>query len=217
MRKHAHIALMAGAALTLTAGAAAAQGWMSINERQARLDERIDAGVRTGDLSRSEAIRLRAEFRDLAVMESRYRINGLSPSERADLDRRFDMLADRVRFERRDGDRRGMARNDDWGRWYGGANWTDNRGRWVNINQRQAQLDRRIDQGLRSGQLTAGEAARLRAEFNDLARVEARYRRGGLSRAEMVDLDRRFDTLATKIRFERRDRDREYGSNYYRR
>src|SRR5689334_13366194 len=110
MRKRTHIALMAGAALTLTAGAAAAQGWMSINERQAQLDQRIDAGVRSGDLSRNEAMRLRAEFNGLASLESRYRVNGLSPSERADLDRRFDQLAMQVRAERHDGDRRGMAR-----------------------------------------------------------------------------------------------------------
>lgn len=212
MHKLKYIALMGGAALALTAGAASAQGWMSINERQARLDDRIDAGVRTGDLSRSEAVRLRAEFRDLARMEAAYRRDGLSPSERRVLDERFDRLAARVRMERNDWDR-GYARNDDWGRWFGGNDWRDNRGRWVNIDRRQAQLDRRIDQGVRSGQLTATEAARLRADFNALARMEIRYRRGGLSAGEMADLDRRFDMLAQKIRFERSDRDRQYGYN----
>jgi len=80
--------------------------WQSINARQARLDQRIDAGVRNGQLTRSEAIRLRAEFRDIAYMEARYRRTGggLSAWERTDLDRRFDRLEARVRFERRDGD-----------------------------------------------------------------------------------------------------------------
>lgn len=223
MTKPIRIALMAGAALALTAGAASAQGWMTIDERQDRLESRIEAGIRSGDLSRGEARQLRMEFRDIAALEARYRVNGLSPSEMADLDQRFDRLAMQVRMERRDWDRRGdnrrdYARNDDWGRWFGGANWRDNGGQWVSINRRQAQLERRINQGIRSGQLTQTEAARLRADYNMLLRVEARYRRNGFSTSEIADLDRRFDMLAAKIRFERSDRDRQYGyNNYYRR
>jgi hypothetical protein len=232
MTKPIRTALMAAAAVALTAGAASAQGWMSIDERQDRLESRIEAGIRSGDLSRAEARQLRMEFSEIASLEARYRMNGLSPSEMADLDQRFDRLATQVRMERRDWERRGdnrrdyargdndrrdYARNDDWGRWFGGANWRDNGGQWVSINRRQAQLERRINQGIRSGQLTATEAARLRADYNALLRVEARYRRDGFSRSEIADLDRRFDTLAAKIRFERRDRDRQYGYNNYRR
>jgi len=78
---------------------------------------------------------------------------------------------------------------------------------WVSINQRQRQLDRRIDQGVRNGQLTRREAVSLRREFNQLARLEANYRRNGLSRWERQDLDRRFDALEARLRSERRDRD----------
>ena len=80
--------------------------WQSINARQANLDRRIDAGVRNGTLTRSEAIRLRAEFRNIAYLEARYRRTGggLNAWERADLDRRFDRLSARIRYERRDGD-----------------------------------------------------------------------------------------------------------------
>lgn len=78
---------------------------------------------------------------------------------------------------------------------------------WQSINQRQAQLDRRIDQGVRNGQLSRREATRLRSEFNSLARLEAQYRRGGLSAWERNDLDRRFDRLSAQIRAERNDRD----------
>lgn len=79
---------------------------------------------------------------------------------------------------------------------------------WQNINARQAQLDRRIDQGVRSGALSRREAVRLRAEFNGIARLEAQYRRSrpGLTLAERRDLDRRFDSLSRKIRVERNDR-----------
>ncbi|WP_240623324.1 hypothetical protein [Brevundimonas lutea] len=79
-------------------------------------------------------------------------------------------------------------------------------GQWVSINARQANLDHRIDVGVRNGQLNRREAARLRTEFHALARLETQYRRGGLTRWERTDLDRRFDRLAAQIRVERRDR-----------
>ncbi|HEX8554250.1 MAG TPA: hypothetical protein VF695_06050 [Sphingomonas sp.] len=83
--------------------AASAQSWQGINARQARLDQRIDRGIQNGTLNRREATRLRADFRGLARLESQYRrSNGLSQAERRDLDRRFDALSQRVRFERND-------------------------------------------------------------------------------------------------------------------
>jgi hypothetical protein len=97
--------------------------------------------------------------------------------------------------------------------WFGGRGWYDDRGEWVHIERRKMQLDRRIENGLRNGQLTPREAARLRSEFNDIARMEYRYSRNGLTPREMASLDRRFDRLAQQIRWERRDDDRRYGYN----
>ncbi|WP_409013091.1 hypothetical protein [Brevundimonas sp.] len=91
-----------------------------------------------------------------------------------------------------------------------GQHQNDNRGAyggWQSINVRQANLDRRIDQGVRNGQLSRREAMRLRSEFTALLRLEAGYRRGGLTAWERTDLDRRFDRLSASIREERRDRD----------
>ncbi|MET0182739.1 MAG: hypothetical protein ABW199_07630 [Caulobacterales bacterium] len=184
----------AGATLALTAPAAsAAPGWQPINQRQANIEFRIDQGVRTGDLTRSEARRLRSEFNDLERLETRYRSGGLNGWERNDLDRRFDALSRQVRFERHDRQDRG-----------------DN---WQTINQRQRNLDARIDAGVRSGDISRREATRLRREFNQLASLEVSYRRsgGGLSFAERTDLDRRFDVLSAQIRHERNDRDNRRG------
>ena len=86
--------------------------------------------------------------------------------------------------------------------------------RWEPINQRQAQLERRIERGVMRGTITRAEARRLSSEFRQLARLEARYRFNGLSYAERADLDRRFDRLAAMVRFENRDRDRDYGYGY---
>jgi hypothetical protein len=85
---------------------------------------------------------------------------------------------------------------------------------WQNVNQRQDNLDRRIDQGVRNGGLTRMEAQRLRVEFRDIARLENRYRANGLTRWERRDLDRRFDVLSAKIRIERNDRQDRYGWGY---
>ena len=190
--------LAAASVLALSAGAASAQGWTSINQRQANLEARIDAGVRSGDLTRQEAIGLRSDFRTVSNLEATYRRDGLSAWERTDLDRRFDALSNRVRFERNDR----QDRN--------GGNG------WQNINQRQANLDRRIDQGLRTGKISRAEAVSLRADFRTIARLENRYRANGLSTWERADLNRRFDTLSARIRVEANDSNR-YGAGYGRR
>lgn len=101
------IPVLAASALAATAAPAFAQSWQNINARQAQLDRRIDQGVRNGSLTRNEAVRLRAEFRDIARLETRYRATGgLQGWERQDLDRRFDRLSAKIRMERHDRDDR---------------------------------------------------------------------------------------------------------------
>ncbi len=103
---------------------------------------------------------------------------------------------DRDRYERYDRDDR-RDRGDRY----------ENQGRWQSIAQRKYQLDRRIDVGLRNGSLSRREATRLSTALNSLVRLERNYMRGGLTRWERSDLDRRYDRLAIEIRAERRDRD----------
>lgn len=84
---------------------------------------------------------------------------------------------------------------------------------WQSVNQRQANLEQRINQGIRSGQITRPEAARLRGEFRSISRLEASYRRSnGLSMRERADLDARFDRLSRQVMAEKHDRhDRRHG------
>lgn len=158
-------------------------GWQNINQRQANLDRRIDAGVRNGSLTRSEAMRLRAEFQQIVRLEAQYRRsgNGLNQVERRELDRRFDALSRQIRDER-----------------------SDNNG-WYGESGRLQELGRRIEAGARSGQLSRAEASRLRSEHTFLVQLEQNYRRNGLTNQERADLNRRFELLASKIRWERRD------------
>lgn len=88
-----------------------------------------------------------------------------------------------------------------------GHGYEQSQGGWNAIAQRKSSLDRRIDQGVRSRQLSAREASRLKEELNGLVRLERSYMRGGLTRWERQDLDRRYDSLSSKIRYERRDHD----------
>lgn len=159
------------------------RNWRNINQRQAELDRRIDMGVRNGTLTRAEAVRLRAEFQQIARLEAQYRRsgNGLTRAERLDLDRRFDILSRKIQAERADTNE-----------WYGSSN-------------RLAELSRRIEAGIQRGQITRAEAAKLRSEHRYLVQLEQNYRRGGLTARERQDLNRRFELLAAKIRWERRD------------
>jgi len=79
---------------------------------------------------------------------------------------------------------------------------------WQSINQRQANLSQRIDQGVRSGALNRNEAQRLRVQLRALTRLEADYRRSrpGLTQAERRDLDQRFNTLSRRIQAQKNDR-----------
>ena len=187
------LALAATTALSLSAGAAAAQTWMPMIERQSLVEDRIEAGLASGAMSDAEARMIRSEMYALVAMEGRYRMNGLSWGERRDLDCRFASLDDRIEFAMADVDGVELA----------------------SLEDRKLRLERRIEQGLRSGQLTDDEAELLRDEFDDLATLEARYRVGGISSWERADLDRRMDRLADRIGDERTDPDREYGWSRY--
>lgn len=80
--------------------------YIPVSQRLDRIDDRIDRGVRRGDLTRREADLLRRDFRNLVQLEARYRYDGFNRWEREDLGRRTDQLAQRIRYERRDPEQR---------------------------------------------------------------------------------------------------------------
>ena len=77
---------------------------------------------------------------------------------------------------------------------------------WQSINQREARIEMQIRQGLRSGTLTRVEAVRLTNSLHQLERLEASFRRGGLTIAERRVLDQRYDALARTVRQQTADR-----------
>lgn len=79
---------------------------------------------------------------------------------------------------------------------------------WSPIAQRKIALDRRIDRAEDRRQISRREASSLKSELNSLVRLEAQYRRGGLSQWQRQDLDRRYDRLSVRIDREIRDDNR---------
>jgi hypothetical protein len=76
--------------------------WQPLSQRRDNIEQRIDQGVQNGQLTRREARGLHSQFNSLLRLESRYERDGLNFRERADLQHRFDALAQRVRFEKHD-------------------------------------------------------------------------------------------------------------------
>jgi hypothetical protein len=89
------------------------RGWydegrrMSVDERQARINARIEHGFQTGTLTRREARQLERQLARTEEKEQAFEADGrLTGRERAELHRDLDYVAQRLRFERQDADRR---------------------------------------------------------------------------------------------------------------
>lgn len=114
--------------------------------------------------------------------ESQYDDNGYTGDERNDLDRRIADLDRRIAEAERGG--------DSWGN-----NGNANGGYDGQFDAQLRDLRARIDQGVRSGQLTGTEAERLRAQLFEITRLEQRYDNDGISRWESDDLRNRIEGL----------------------
>lgn len=70
-------------------------------------------------------------------------------------------------------------------------------------------LSQQISRGLERGQLTNGEARRLRGEVRQLWGLASRFHStGGYDRREQFELQRRIAGVRDQLRYERRDDDR---------
>ena len=156
------------------------RGRRPLYQRRADLDARIDAGVRDGSISRTEASRLRGEYEALVQLETRYAADGrMTTNERQDLRDRYRALSQRVGDERRD---------DDMG--YGD---------WRPLPEQRAAFFARVDLAVRDRRLSRSEGTRLRADFDALVRLESDYRRDGLSAREQQDLTDRLADLDRRV------------------
>jgi hypothetical protein len=142
--------IIALAATTAFAGAApaAAQYGMAGNGqiRSAQLQMQLQAGIRSGAISRAEATPLRQQLMQLTRLERLYARDGISGRERADLQHRINSVRQGIRMAERTGDGRYGSDNGRYGsddRYSRGDNGYDrNNDGW---DDRDANRDGRLD------------------------------------------------------------------------
>ncbi len=77
----------------------------------------------------------------------------------------------------------------------GGVRWPAPRPALPGVARELGQADRNIREGRESGQLSKREARQLRRESRQIAVLEERYARGGLSESERAELESRVAAL----------------------
>lgn len=93
-----------------------------VDARQARQNERIREGWKSGELTRKELHRLRDQQQHIAHMEQRFAADGhFSRSERERLEQALDLASDRIVRARHNAAERGSDR-------YAAADWHDMNG-----------------------------------------------------------------------------------------
>lgn len=151
----------------------------TVAQGRAAFNARVDSAVTARRLTRTEATRLKTDYQALIQIETRYNSDGaINATERADLDARLDALDLRV------GD--GPA----------GATPAAN----LTARARLTNLETTLTAAERSGSVTRAEAADIRVEAGDLARLDAAYTRTSPSADDTAYLSRRIGELETRAR-----------------
>lgn len=159
----------------------------SVDRRIAEAQRKIDVGKRRGQLTPDEYNRLQAILDRIKERIAKYRADGfVTPSERTRLNEMLTSLEEKIREERTDDD---VARRDA-------------------IEKRIGDMQRRIDAGVREGQLTREEYNRLQMFLNRIKDRDTRFRADGvLTDDERFSLNQMLNALDERIRFERNDTD----------
>lgn len=72
-------------------------GTVGMSQRIAQLEARLQAGIQAGDIDRTEGRELRMDLRELRRLERQYSYNGLTQSERQDLQQRLRTIRQEIR------------------------------------------------------------------------------------------------------------------------
>ncbi len=135
-----------------------------IDRAQQDVSARIRQGLASGHITPSEAQTLYRHERDIQIRENRIKSDGsASAQERQQLRQELDAL--RAEVERKISNPRTLAQQPD---------------RTPGIDNRELRIRDRIDEGVRSGQLTKHEARRLYRTERDIKRHEANFKRDGV-------------------------------------
>ena len=153
---------------------AMAQSNQEINARKENQQDRIANGIQNGSLTAGETSSL--ERKEAALNQEERdmkKVGPLTPAERATINQQQNQLSKDIYKDKHNAAVQPPAKGE--------------------INQRKENQQDRIAQGVRSGQLTAGETARLEGREAHINRQEARMRaadNGHLTAADRAKINR---------------------------
>ena len=170
-----------------------------IDQAQQAISARIQQGLASGQITPSEAQVLYRRDREIQMRENQYKAYGnVHPQQRQQL--RDDLSALGADVER-------MMNNRDVVRPAGNAAQTPG------IDNQDAQISQRIDEGFRSGRITPREARKLQSQQREIARHEAYFKSDGIvTQQERRQLRNELAALINEVeRMMRNDRNSHYG------
>ena len=170
-----------------------------IDQAQQAISARIQQGLASGHITPSEAQVLYRRDREIQMRENQYKAYGnVHPQQRQQL--RDDLSALGADVER-------MMNNRDVVRPAGNAAQTPG------IDNQDAQISQRIDEGFRSGRITPREARKLQSQQREIARHEAYFKSDGIvTQQERRQLRNELAALSNEVeRMMRNDRNSHYG------
>lgn len=154
-----------------------------VAQGRADFETRVEAAVTARRITRTTATQLKTDYQALITVESGYLSDGaISTTERADLDTRLDALDSRV------------------GDGPGGVTAPTTPVAPLTASQRLSNLDTAVTAGERSGAVSRTEAADIRVEIGDLARLQAAYARAAPNSDDAAYLTRRLGELELRAK-----------------
>ena len=135
-----------------------------IDRSQQAISARIQQGMASGHITPSEARELYRRDRDIEMRENQMKSNGnVNPQERQRLRADLEGLSAEVERMMANRDRVGQGRDNTPG-----------------IDNVQANISQRIDEGVRAGHISRRDARRLQMRERAIARHEASFKRDGV-------------------------------------
>jgi len=187
--------LAAALVTVVAAGAAMAQGTgasQEVIQRQANQQQRVEAGLKDGSLNVKEAGRIEKSEAGLDRMIARDQKNGISPKEQAQINARENAISGQIQRERTNGVRGNPA---------SAGNQRMQADVQRNINQ-----DKRIEAGVKNGQLSKKEVSTLERGQARVDGKEARATRNGkITAGEQARVQRTENRQSRKIAREKHD------------
>jgi len=145
--------------------------WQPLMQRNGLFEQRLATRLRSRSLTQAQAVRLRADWRSLMQLETRYAYDGIDAREQADLWARYNLIDNRL-----------------------GGSATSGFGNDGNT-QRWRQMETRLIAAQRAGRINTAQTAQMRVQMNDLERLDAAYARGGYGTEQRNYLMRRYGEL----------------------